>query len=227
MKKKYLCLCTVILTLLIFSITFAENFKGPYTGIALGVNNFHTRYRQSKSGNGNALAITSNTSALLFNYGLFGGYGQTIGQYYIGGEIGLSMTNGETKFSALDATGAAQPSSTTKENYVINPIVRCGILLTSDILAFLKFGFASAQMRVNAIPIDGGPTTKFKKTFWGYSLGTGVETFITKTLSLRGDYTLNIYQTKQFNIVTTPPRQESGKITPRDSIFRLGIAYHF
>ncbi len=224
--KKYL-IAGAALVASLSSAVFADNFAGPYAGLTLGANSFSSGYSQAAPA---ALgSLHSNSSATLFNYGLMTGYGHVFGQYYVGGEMNLSMNNGQTKSSALEPSGTAEAYFSVKEGLSINPALRLGAFIAPKTLAYITLGLAGTQMKVSAIPFGASsPTTNFKKTLWGYSVGAGMETLVTDSISIRGSYTCNIYPTKTFTITgATAATANQGKISPRDNIFRVGAAYHF
>ncbi len=225
--KKYLIAGAALVASLSSSV-FADNFNGPYAGLTLGANAFQSGYVQT-SANANGGAGAFNSGATLFNHGLFAGYGHTMGQFYVGGELLLAMQTGEVKntFTASNNTGFA--NATIKEKLSFNPALRLGALIAPKTLAFIKLGMAGTQMEVNAMPFSNNALqTKYKKTLWGYSMGVGMETLVTDCMSIRADYTYNIYPSKTFAIAnSTTASVNQGKISPRDNIVRVGAAYHF
>ena len=222
--KKYLIAGAALVASLSSSV-FADNFNGPYAGLTFGANAFQSSYTQAAPGVTGGASVTP--SATLFNHGLFAGYGHTMGQFYVGGELLLANQTGEAKSSSIGGNNVATSYVTVKERFSINPALRLGALIAPKTLAFLTIGTVGTQFEVNATPLaNTTPTTKYKKTLWGYSFGAGFETLVTDSMSIRGSYTHNIYPTKTFTI-TNPGANNQGKISPRDNIFRLGAAYHF
>lgn len=224
--KKYLVAGAALVASL-SSSAFAANFTGPYAGLTLGANSLQSGYTQS-SGDGNGSERTRSASTL-FNYGLFGGYGQTFGQFYVGGELLLATTSGQAKYASGNNAGTAFALATVKETYSVNPVVRLGALIAPKTLAFVKMGVAGSQFKASAIPLGAGRSaTTYKKTLWGYSLGAGMETLVTDSISVRADYTFNLYPTKTFSVTGAPGNApDTAKISPRDNVFRLGVAYNF
>jgi len=227
--KKYLIAGAALIASL-SSSAFANNFKGPYAGIVFGPNVFQSGYTQTAANN-NGGAVHSNASSTLFNYGLVAGYGSTFGQYYVGGELTLSTQSGEAKFRATNANGSSNARATIKETYSISPVIRLGALIAPKTLAFVKMGVAGTQFKVNAQPLSTVATnlsSKYKKTLYGYSMGFGMETLVTDSISVRADFTHNIYPSKTFTITNaTTASVNQGKISPRDNIVRLGLSYNF
>ena len=233
--KKYL-IAGAALVASLSSAVFADNFTGPYAGVTLGANSFQSGYNQTAASAGNGLGpagLRSNSAETLFNYGLYTGYGHTIGQYYVGGELLFALQNGEVKGKGVNSDNTALAHATMKEGYSFNPTLRLGALIAPKTLAFIKLGLAGTQMKVTAQPISVGVannlTTSYKKTLWGYSFGAGIETLVTDSISIRADYTCNIYPTTTFEIPnpTLANGTNQGKISPQDNIFRVGLSYNF
>ncbi|MBS0185450.1 MAG: outer membrane beta-barrel protein [Proteobacteria bacterium] len=224
--KKYLIAGAAFIASL-SSSAFAANFTGPYAGVVLGPNVFQSGYSQSAAANGGG-ATKANSTNTLFNYGLVAGYGSTFGQYYVGGELTFSTQTGETKYNATSAANTGNAYATIKETYSINPVVRLGAMIAPKTLAFVKLGAAGTQIKVNAQPFTTPAlSTTYKKTLWGYSMGLGMETLVTDSVSIRADFTHNIYPTKTFTIANGANATNQGKISPRDNIVRIGASYHF
>ncbi|OYZ37391.1 MAG: hypothetical protein B7Y25_04495 [Alphaproteobacteria bacterium 16-39-46] len=231
--KKYL-IAGAALVASLSSAAFAENFTGPYAGLTLGANSFNSGYSQSSAntGGGSSSSSNSNAGATLFNHAIYAGYGHTFGQYYVGGEFLFAMQSGEAKATGTNGNNTGFANATIKEGYSFNPTLRLGALIAPKTLAFIKLGVAGTQMKVNAQPFSfpeaTNLSTSYKKTLWGYSIGAGMETLVTDSISVRADYTCNIYPTKTFTITNTNAGNvNQGKISPQDNIFRVGAAYHF
>ncbi len=222
--KKYLIAGAALVASLPSSV-FADNFNAPYAGLTFGANAFQSRYTQTAPRSSGSATVSP--SAVFFNYGLFAGYGHTMGQFYAGGELLLAMQTGQAKNFSTAGDNTSNSYATVKERFSMNPALRLGALISPKTLAFIKLGMVGTQLEVAATPLDNTtPTTKYKKTLWGYSFGAGVESLITDKVSIRADYTCNIYPTKTFTI-TNPGENNQGKISPQDNIFRVGAAYHF
>lgn len=230
MKKHFIAAAALVASLASAS-AFAENFKGAYVGVNVGANAFQSGYTQTSAG-GNGGAEKPNSGATLFNYGLFAGYGHTFGQFYVGGELLFSLNSGEASYNSTNSNNSTFANAKIKENFSFGPSIRLGALIAPKTLAFVKFGGIGTQLKVDTRPFSltgaSTPATSYKKTVWGYSFGAGLETLVTTCISVRADYTFNGYPTKTFAIPNTNAgNANQGKISARDNIFRVGLAYNF
>lgn len=214
-----------------FSIASAENFNGIYVGASLGPNVFQSHDSQSRSDNINGNQVNNgHHTATLLNYGFFAGYGVTKETLYLGADLSFTFNQGESETTSENRNGVEDHSTMIKEGYSFNPTIRLGTLISPQMLLFIKLGVAGTQIKGSATPIGGGyAETKNKKTLWGYSMGLGGEMYATENISIRADYTFNLYPTQHFNVATATPatNKQSAKISPRDNIFRLGVTYNF
>ena len=213
--------------LIIFSPldTFAENFTGAYGGIGFGINALSSEYRQS-SFNSYDYNTRSNTAGILYNATLLGGYGKMYGHFYVGGEIAASLTTGNSKGGQLKK-GESPNSGKFLSKWTINPTLRLGMLISPKTLAYGKIGVSDSHFEVSSLggsKSDGQPC-KYKKNIWGFSMGAGLETLVTEKVSFRMDYTFSIYPKKTWT-VGGGPTPDSAKISPKESIFRIGVAYY-
>lgn len=225
MKK--LLATAVIITIFSPFITSAKNFTGPYVGMGFGINSLRSEYKQTSFDSTN-YARSTNTGGTLFNGALFGGYGKTFGQFYVGGELVVALTSGNVPAGTIDSnTGISEPGK-FQSKWSINPLFRVGGLIAPKTLAYIKAGMANTGFEITSIggTDSNNQYTTYKKNIWGFSTGAGLETLITEKISIRLDYTFNLYPKKTWPVGggATP---DTGKIMPRENIVRIGAAYNF
>lgn len=220
----------VALAVMVFFLplnTFAENFTGAYAGIGLGANALNTGYRQTKYDN--SVAITVNDGEMLFNGAIFGGYGKLFERFYLGGEMVFSLSEGNAQISVRSTNNgiATVDNAKIQSLYSFSPLVRAGFLMTPSTLAYIKLGAVSTQFKSSAPKaLTAAPVFTYKKYLWGFSTGAGLEVMATKEISIRADWTWNIYSKKTYT-VGNDAQPDSAKLSPRENIFRVGVAYNF
>ena len=203
----------------------AENFTGAYGGVGFGINALSSEYRQSAFNSFNS--TRTNTAGMLYNATLFAGYGKMYEQFYVGGELAASLTTGNAQGGKLES-GDPPNDGKFLSKWTIHPALRLGMLISPKTLAYGKIGVSDTHFEVNSMggTDSNGQSYKYKKNIWGFSMGAGLETLLTDKVSFRMDYTFSIYPKKTWT-VGGGPTPDSAKISPKESIFRVGVAYYF
>jgi opacity protein-like surface antigen len=184
---------------------------GFYAGLNLGFANTNVKYSYLTSG-GTATGVnlnnfTSDTGKLSYLFGAFGGYGLQLNQ---GAYVGFELYGGfdSTKFNPNNdsASGASQGTwkvTVKRTNYYgIKP--RVGYFLTPNTLAYLGFGVESGKWQAVVDPnlnatgtgsvgtVSNYPASakQFKGSKSGVSFAPaiGLETYVTKNLFVRAEY---------------------------------------
>ncbi|MDO6963720.1 outer membrane protein [Rhizobium alvei] len=115
--------------------------------------------------------------------GLYGGYNMQNGQIVYGGEADLN-------YSGIDATHAGV---TTKQR--LNGSVRGRIGYDLEpALVYGTAGLAATNLKAS------DATSSTDKNLLGLTVGAGVETKITESITARAEYRFNNYQTQTFNL---------------------------
>ncbi len=153
--------------------------NGDYRLIEDGVETFSTRV--GRTGNG-------------VQGQFFAGYGANWGPWFASAELGFGVSSTEAKRDFTFTTDDYYEVQTRLRQYwSIVPSVRGGYLITPELLAFLRFGwaFADTKLSYTAIEIEGGTVTHFsgstRRWLNGPRVGGGVEYAIRPNLRLRAD----------------------------------------
>jgi len=187
------------------------------TGPSMASTNLTTKtYRADFKG------LSSNQS-MAPQWELYAGYGQQTGSFYMGGEATVTLGN-----------------KMIEESYTLNNIQEKRIeKLRSSLTLSLRSGFTFGQGnllygRVGAIMSRlthdgfGPPNAQFTipqnlgRTLYGLALGGGLEAFINKNLSIRGDYTYEDYQR-----IKLSAGGFENILGFNNSKFSLGVSYTF
>jgi outer membrane immunogenic protein len=153
--------------------------NGDYRLIEDGVETFSTRV--GRTGNG-------------VQGHFFAGYGMNWGPWFASAELGVGASSTEAKRDFSFTTDDYYEVQTRLRQYwSIVPSVRGGYLVTPELLAFLRFGwaFTDTKLSYTAIEIEGGTVTRFagstRRWLNGPQVGGGVEYAILPNLRLRAD----------------------------------------
>lgn len=137
-------------------------------------------------------------------YGAYAGYGQTIDQFYFGGEaeIGTANLSGST-----GRVAGVRTKLDTNESWGLT--ARAGYLVKDQILVYGRAGW----QRTNYDITVGTGTSQVKRgdNLDGYRLGGGVEFAVTNNILVRGEYNYINYNDTNFT----------------ENQLRLGVAYRF
>ena len=209
----------------------AEGFNGFSFGGNIGINSFQSG-SASYQGNlplGPGVAITigrsrENASNTLFSGGITAGYGTVIQQFFLGGALDFSFSDGIAKIGQPDINVYEK----FREKFFLRPVVKLGYVYDSKILFFTSVGASYGYFSIYTDAGAGTSTgvTRGKCYLWAFSVGGGTEIFLNSKVSTTLEYVFNNYQGKIFNL-TGSTTGDQVSFTPRDHIFRIGLSYHF
>lgn len=233
--KKLIITSLAIFSLGISNAAFAEsNFDGFYAGLGVG----HARATDKGSefkndGNSFQGAIQrTNPEGNLFS--VFAGFNKVVEKnILLGAEANYEKRNySHSTVQEINNSPDRTFPVTTKLRNGESLRVRLGYIFNQDqTLSYITAGLA----RMDTTRIYGDTTNSFgngtsssKKTSNnGYVIGFGLEHFLTKRISLRGEYRYTRYQAR---IIDVPEIYDTGTIEKQklsDQSFRVGIAYNF
>ena len=115
--------------------------------------------------------------------GLYGGYNMQDGQIVYGAEADLNYSGIDSKANGVKAKQRINGSVRGRVGYDIAPA-----------LVYGTAGLAATNLKAS------DATSSDDKTLLGLTVGAGVETKITDTITARTEYRFNNYQTQTFNL---------------------------
>jgi outer membrane immunogenic protein len=171
----------------------AAEFDGPYAGLSLGLDksNFNTEANNK-----------DDFSASGVDVGLFGGYQKSYGNYIIGGEAAVEKSYAGYNEHGVKLDHEWSYSLKARPGYKINPATAV---------------FGSAGVTWGTFKFNDG-VEKTTPTKFGYTVGAGVESYVSEKISLRADYEHGFYGSFHGDGV---------KVTPDTDTVKAGVAYHF
>jgi outer membrane immunogenic protein len=134
-----------------------------------------------------------------FGGGAFGGYGKTFGNWYVGGELNADFSKADGKEGGVSV----------EKKYSYGVAARAGYLLNDKILGYGVVGWERGKFEAK------DATDKVSEELNGIRVGLGVETFVQKNISLRGE--LNYVDWKG----------KDGFGNGHEYRANVGVAYHF
>lgn len=145
-------------------------------------------------------------NARAFGGSVYGGYNLQDGQVVYGGEADLGY-NGEHAAAApgIEGKQGANGSVRGRIGYDINPV--------------MVYGTAGVAVSNNKLRSAAGSD---EKTAFGYTVGAGVEGFVTDKVTARVEYRYSDYQGKNFNLGGT-----GHKVDFDDHSVKVGVGYKF
>jgi Opacity protein and related surface antigens len=162
MKKYFLASVALALSLGVANAGEAK-FDGAYGGI------------QGNYSNGEIGESGLSVDADGFGGGVFGGYGKTFGNWYVGGELSADYAKTEGSVAGIDLD--------IEKKYSVGAAARVGYLITPKVMAYGVAGVERAKFKTSIS--DGVDSLKGSATVNGARFGVGAETFVTDIMSLR------------------------------------------
>lgn len=118
-----------------------------------------------------------------FGGGAYGGYNKQDGQIVYGAEVDLNYSGVDKTYKNIEAKQGINGSLRARVGYDLSPA-----------LVYATGGIAATNMEVT------DKTSDSNKTLLGATLGAGVETKITESITARTEYRFTNYQTQTFNL---------------------------
>jgi opacity protein-like surface antigen len=155
-------------------------------------------------------------------WNVYGGYGMLTGRLYLGAEAGMSLGTAfiSESLTINGETGGYRARLSPSFTLALRP----GFAFGHSNLIYGKFGGVMGHFTLTSSGTPGilSSGARVKKTLYGFSLGGGLESFINKNVSIRGEYIYEI-----FHSFKTSLDGYTDKFTPTTSKFQLGISYLF
>lgn len=118
-----------------------------------------------------------------FGGGIYTGYNKQDGQIVYGGEVDLNYSSIDKTYNKVKSDQGLNGSLRARIGYDLSPA-----------MVYATGGLAATNMEVS------DKTSDSNKTLLGVTLGAGVETKITESITARTEYRFTNYQTQTFNL---------------------------
>lgn len=148
----------------------ASNWEGAYVGGKLTHQWGKTKMNKDYDARG-------------FGGGVYTGYNKQDGQIVYGVEADMNYSGIEKSYKGVEADQGLNGSLRARLGYDLNPA-----------MVYATGGLAATNMEVT------DKTSDSNKTLLGVTLGAGVETKITESITARTEYRFTNYQTQTFNL---------------------------
>jgi outer membrane immunogenic protein len=196
----------VLITLAAFAVTSSAAFAGDgaYLGGVIGRDVGVTSTTFPAPGGG-----TLENGMSGFAGGVFGGYGFDFDQFNVAAEAfaNYSGSDGNTT-----AGGAGNVKTAIQYNYGL--AVLPGFKFTDETAMYGRLGFTRGAFRASGTLLPASVNADLN----GLQLGIGIETTLSDTLTARGEYVYNKYQSTTVGGV---------QYSPETNQFNVGVAWHF
>jgi outer membrane immunogenic protein len=216
-------------------------FDGPYLGAGVGWDRLNADGKYTLFENGVPVSTFNfNRAGNGVQGEFFAGYGRTWGNFYASGEAGFGISSASAAIDNAFAVGgdAYTINIRVRERWSATPSVRGGYLLTPNLLAFTRFGWAFADARISYTATETSAAgTRFfsgRTSQWinGPRVGAGFEWALLPYLHLRGDWTYTWYNRISVTGTVAPPPAadvvvNDSRTKPRQSLLLFSLVYQF
>lgn len=175
---------------------FAGAFNGPYGGIFLGYSDYDADIDQPGFNE-----IPYNIDGA--EYGIYIGYGQAFGQFYVAGEAEIGR--GPESTNIEDIAGNDFDVETTWGVSAIG-----GYLVAPTVLVYGRLGYQQATVNDAFFDVD--------EDINGARFGAGFEVAVVENVRIRGEYVYTDYSSQEI---------AGFEYDAEQSLFRFGVAYEF
>lgn len=193
------------------SMAFADAL--PYVGVDVGYTTGNWKLKDP-------LSVNHNYSDTGIMGGVFAGFGAPMSRYvYFGieGFYDASAVNAANQTINLSGGGTTSAKMNIKYSYGAGFIP--GFLFNDQAMAYLRLGFIESQFSLKqTTPPTGSTSSSSNSMVMGGQYGVGVQGFVTRNVTIRGEYDYAMY--RSFKLF-------GNKISARDNQFRIGIGYQF
>lgn len=233
--KKLIITSLTFLSISISNFALAKsNFDGVYAGLGVGHARGTDKGIEYKDGGGSFFGATQSTIPEGNLFSVFAGFNKVVEKnILLGVEADYEKRNySNTSYQELDKVPDNRYPMATKVKSGESLRARFGYIFNQDkTLSYITAGLA----RINIARSYGdlaeslGHGTSFSKntSHNGYVVGFGIEHFLTKKISLRGEYRYSTYMARN---IDSSQIYDVGTIEKQrfsDQAVRLGIAYNF
>jgi opacity protein-like surface antigen len=166
---------------------------------------------------------TSSYSDEDIGYGIFGGVKNYVGNWFYGGELGLSGSNAKS----VGLSDGFTREGELEVNYDLSLSARGGYQIVQNIYLTGRIGYVNTDFDYRAL-IGGTPFDTGSESLSGWRAGLGFEWFVSPNISLSLEYAHTEYSG---DIITMPDSTISMQFigfsdVSRDA-FTIGAAYQF
>jgi opacity protein-like surface antigen len=213
MRMNKLLTTTAALTVMVTG-AYAAGMNGAYAGAQLGYNSTSVKYNETDNSTYN-LTIDG-LSAKGADYGLFAGYGQTVGgsNVYLGGEAEYTLSNAENKLSAAGLGTAGDVTTKKKDSY--GGAIRAGYVM-GNVMPYARVGYNRAEFKQTATGLGSQSESK-----GGVAYGIGMEYAPCDNIGLRGEFVRTSY-----GKIDASGGGITASYKPVENVARVGLAYRF
>lgn len=162
----------------------------------------------------------------------FAGYGMYFDTFYLGAELGATVSNANSSMNVSDVDGdfvddALQFKLKARTSY--NVALLPGLKVNDSTLLYVRVGYMRTQFKASATVFEEGVALgTASKTQWenGINYGVGVETYLAENISARAEYTYTSYSSEKLSHSFQNVEFGNTKLSPSNNQFVLGLIYH-
>lgn len=149
--------------------------------------------------------------------GVLAGYGETFGDFYVGGELDAAISSANWNIER-DPTGRVY---SVEKNHTLGAALRLGYVLNDTVLLYARGGPVVTQFENDYA--TGGSEVSTTENQAGLRLGGGIEVGVSENLRLQLDYSHTTYDS--YDVVYGNGQRDS--FDNSETLFRAGVLYSF
>jgi len=198
------------------SPAFAAPLSGAYFGVQVGHDAFEVKAKGTDIGGATVSADGLSGNGAVG--GVYAGYDVAVGSGFVGVEAAADYSGAGIAIGATD--GASTVAASVKARETFSVAARLGLTVASGTGLYAKLGYADTRFRTSIT--DGSTVLADSRAKGAFVYGGGIETSLTDSLSLRGEFTVADYGSAGLN-------EEFGTngIKVSNSRTSVGLAYRF
>lgn len=240
----------IIMSLLLTTSAIANSFDGPYLGLSAGATMRNVDYKMT--------LLSAEVKRIISPYskdytktgfvgGIYGGYGKTFDNIYIGGEgsVHYDSANGWENHSVnanfphtsgIIIPGKMNFKTQYKKDIVFGLTARIGHIINKELMVYIKPGLEISRdrfIRKNISVVTPDATFPLSDSDsaseWKIKLapGIGFEYLILKNMIARLEYTCSVGINNKVKEKTESNDDIGGEISHVSHALRVGVAYKF
>jgi opacity protein-like surface antigen len=191
----------------------SKTFRGPYGGLQLG---FGSLMSDTSGARDAGSVLRAEFAGTGFTGGLFGGYGYTLGDFYLGVEGEFDGSSARWRHFR----GAPSRNYAVRKLLSYGGSLRAGYIFRKAALIYARAGVVNTMFKTRYT--QGSTTTEPENTKLGVRIGGGIEVPVSRRFFLRFDYTHT-----QYGRYFVAYNDQVDRFQNSENLFRVGVLFRY
>ena len=217
---------------------YEEIPSGIYVGVEGGVSGtdfYRNVFGQEDVGSATPVPMRyeANSASIKPAWGIYGGYADTLGRFYVAGEFQLESNKSKVIESRKPKNRPTVENSNDALGISMALSAKLGYVFDNGTVGYGRIGVVRSKLTHRYVDSTDssssfesiGLLAPYNKVLNGLRVGGGIEIALNQAMRLRGDYTLDIYPGISFpgQVAQISPTRQKIKVTRNE--VKLGLAY--